>query len=286
MNAPGRSAALRRLAGRGALRARPRRPAGGGRRIGGRIAGWKRLFELLVELLLRFRARLARRRLARLFHPGGSVEGLRRRTPAGGSFAPWRGRDPYRSKRRGRRGLGDDPWDRAAIYSFVKCAILRATQAFQALNLIFLQLGKTFKRSRHWRRQINICAFQIDKAERGDRDESRNRSGTGSNASLWGFCRAHTGAGRKPHSGLGRRPQPPGEGPRLRHSVSGETIALPSAALRAAPITLMGSGLGSVPPDRLLAAIGAALEAAASGGFKLAAKPVPLSEVQQALERR
>ena len=29
-------------------------------------------------------------------------------------------------------------------------------------------------------------------------------------------------------------------------SVSGETIALPSAVLRSAPITLMGSGLGSV----------------------------------------
>ena len=65
-------------------------------------------------------------------------------------------------------------------------------------------------------------------------------------------------------------------------SVSGETIALPSAVLRSAPITLMGSGLGSVPPDRLLAAIGAALEAAASGGLKIAAKPVPLSEVEQA----
>ena len=44
----------------------------------------------------------------------------------------------------------------------------------------------------------------------------------------------------------------------------------------------MGSGLGSVPPDRLLAAIGAGLEAAASGGFKIAAKAVPLSEVEQA----
>jgi NADPH:quinone reductase-like Zn-dependent oxidoreductase len=68
-------------------------------------------------------------------------------------------------------------------------------------------------------------------------------------------------------------------------SVSGETITLPSAVLRAAPITLMGSGLGSVPPDRLLAAIGAGLEAAASGGFRIAAKPVPLSEVEQAWAR-
>lgn len=68
-------------------------------------------------------------------------------------------------------------------------------------------------------------------------------------------------------------------------SVSGETIALPSAVLRSAPITLIGSGLGSVPPDRLLAAIGAGLQAAAAGGFKIAVKPVPLSEVEQAWTR-
>jgi NADPH:quinone reductase-like Zn-dependent oxidoreductase len=68
-------------------------------------------------------------------------------------------------------------------------------------------------------------------------------------------------------------------------SISGETIALPSAVLRAAPITLMGSGLGSVPPERLLAAIGAALEAAGPGGFKIEVKPVPLSEVEQTWTR-
>ena len=37
-----------------------------------------------------------------------------------------------------------------------------------------------------------------------------------------------------------------------------------------------------MPPGRLLAAIGAALEAAARGGLKIAATPVPLSEVEQA----
>ena len=67
-------------------------------------------------------------------------------------------------------------------------------------------------------------------------------------------------------------------------AISGGSIALPSAVLRSAPITLMGSGLGSVPPDRLLAAIGAGLEAAASGGVRIAAKAVPLSEVEQAWE--
>ena len=44
------------------------------------------------------------------------------------------------SRRRGLNGAG--LWNHAAIYSFMKCAILRATQAFQALNLIFLQLEK------------------------------------------------------------------------------------------------------------------------------------------------
>jgi NADPH:quinone reductase-like Zn-dependent oxidoreductase len=65
-------------------------------------------------------------------------------------------------------------------------------------------------------------------------------------------------------------------------SVGGETIAQPSSILRSAPITLMGSGFGSVTLDRLLAAIGAGLQAAASGGFRVAAKAVPLCEVEQA----
>ena len=68
-------------------------------------------------------------------------------------------------------------------------------------------------------------------------------------------------------------------------SVSAETIALPSAVLRSAPITLMGSGLGSAPPDRLLAAIEAALQAAAPGGFKIAHEPVALAQVEQAWAR-
>jgi hypothetical protein len=65
-------------------------------------------------------------------------------------------------------------------------------------------------------------------------------------------------------------------------SASGERITLPSSILRSAPITLMGSGFGSVTLDRLLAAIGAGLQAAASGGFRVTAKAVPLSEVEQA----
>jgi NADPH:quinone reductase-like Zn-dependent oxidoreductase len=65
-------------------------------------------------------------------------------------------------------------------------------------------------------------------------------------------------------------------------AASGSDITLPSAALRSSAIELMGSGLGSIPLDRLLACIGALLHAAGPGGFKIATTPVSLSEVEQA----
>jgi len=65
-------------------------------------------------------------------------------------------------------------------------------------------------------------------------------------------------------------------------SVSGANITLPSAALRASAITLMGSGIGSIPADRFIDAIGELLRATVPGGFEIAAKSVPLSEVEQA----
>jgi NADPH:quinone reductase-like Zn-dependent oxidoreductase len=65
-------------------------------------------------------------------------------------------------------------------------------------------------------------------------------------------------------------------------AVSGPTITLPSAALRSSAIQLMGSGIGSVPLDRLVNAIGGLLQAAAPSGFKIAVKSVPLSEIEQA----
>ncbi len=68
-------------------------------------------------------------------------------------------------------------------------------------------------------------------------------------------------------------------------SVSGSDITLPSAVLRSSAIELMGSGIGSVPLDRLVAAVGGLLQAAVPGGFKIAATPVPLSEVEQAWPR-
>jgi NADPH:quinone reductase-like Zn-dependent oxidoreductase len=76
------------------------------------------------------------------------------------------------------------------------------------------------------------------------------------------------------------------DGQRVRYveigSASGATIALPGAALRAKALELMGSGLGSVPVDRLVAAIGELLQAAASSPFDIAVKPVPLSQVESA----
>jgi hypothetical protein len=65
-------------------------------------------------------------------------------------------------------------------------------------------------------------------------------------------------------------------------NASGATITLPAAALRSAPIELMGSGLGSVPFHRIVGAVAELLQAAVKGGFEVATKAVPLSEVEQA----
>lgn len=65
-------------------------------------------------------------------------------------------------------------------------------------------------------------------------------------------------------------------------SAAGADAALPAAALRAKSIVLMGSGLGSVSLDRLAVCAGAALEAAAAGGFAVEATcAVPLSDIER-----
>ena len=68
-------------------------------------------------------------------------------------------------------------------------------------------------------------------------------------------------------------------------SVSGPDITLPSAVLRSSAIELMGSGIGSIPLDRFVNAIGGLLRATVPAGFEIAANPVPLSEVEQAWPR-
>lgn len=65
-------------------------------------------------------------------------------------------------------------------------------------------------------------------------------------------------------------------------TAGGITITLSGATLRSAAIKLMGSGLGSVPVDRIVAAIEEVLRAAVPGRFQIATKPIPLNEVERA----
>jgi NADPH:quinone reductase-like Zn-dependent oxidoreductase len=62
-------------------------------------------------------------------------------------------------------------------------------------------------------------------------------------------------------------------------AASGGDIKLPAAALRARAIALMGSGIGSVPLERLVDCLRAFFAAAARGGFELPTQAYPLSEV-------
>ncbi len=63
-------------------------------------------------------------------------------------------------------------------------------------------------------------------------------------------------------------------------SVSAPNITLPSAALRSSAITLMGSGIGSIPTDSLVKSISELMQATVPGGFEIATKTFPLSEVE------
>jgi NADPH:quinone reductase-like Zn-dependent oxidoreductase len=63
-------------------------------------------------------------------------------------------------------------------------------------------------------------------------------------------------------------------------SVSAPNITLPSAALRSSAITLMGSGIGSIPVDGLVKSIGELMQATVPGGFEILTKILPLSEVE------
>lgn len=65
-------------------------------------------------------------------------------------------------------------------------------------------------------------------------------------------------------------------------TASGGEIALPGAVLRSSSLVLMGSGLGSVSLERLLASIGGVFEAAAAGALRMESRVVPLREVTHA----
>ncbi len=67
---------------------------------------------------------------------------------------------------------------------------------------------------------------------------------------------------------------------------AGKAITLPGATLRSVDLKLMGSGFGSVPLERVLAAIPTLFEMAAAGSLKVAAEPVPLAEVESVWSRK
>jgi len=64
-------------------------------------------------------------------------------------------------------------------------------------------------------------------------------------------------------------------------AISGNTLALPAAALRASAITLLGSGIGSVAPNRLLSAARDVLHAAQPAGLRIDTQLVPLAELHK-----
>jgi NADPH:quinone reductase-like Zn-dependent oxidoreductase len=64
-------------------------------------------------------------------------------------------------------------------------------------------------------------------------------------------------------------------------TASGADITLPGAVLRSSAIELMGSGIGSVPLPRLVAAVGGVLAAAKAGQFSLPSRTLALSEVER-----
>ncbi|HVQ93939.1 MAG TPA: zinc-binding alcohol dehydrogenase family protein [Mycobacteriales bacterium] len=65
-------------------------------------------------------------------------------------------------------------------------------------------------------------------------------------------------------------------------SVAGPTAAIPSAALRAARLQIVGSGQGSVSTRDILAELPALAEQITNGSFVIDAQPMPLADVEQA----
>lgn len=69
-------------------------------------------------------------------------------------------------------------------------------------------------------------------------------------------------------------------------TASGGDIRLPGAILRSSALQLMGSGIGSVPLPRLVAAIGGVFDVAVAGGVSLPAETMPLEQVEQAWQAK
>ena len=66
---------------------------------------------------------------------------------------------------------------------------------------------------------------------------------------------------------------------------AGKTIALPGATLRSVDLTILGSGFGSAPLDKIFATIPQLFSLAAAGKLKVAVEPVPLAQVEAAWGR-
>jgi hypothetical protein len=65
-------------------------------------------------------------------------------------------------------------------------------------------------------------------------------------------------------------------------AVSGSDITLPGAALRSSAIVLVGSGIGSIPLDRLVRTIDGVFRAVVPARFRIVTYAVPLSDVERA----
>jgi NADPH:quinone reductase-like Zn-dependent oxidoreductase len=64
-------------------------------------------------------------------------------------------------------------------------------------------------------------------------------------------------------------------------AASGSDITLPGAALRSSALVLMGSGIGSIPPEGLIGAISGVLQAVVRGKLKIKTEAVPLANVEE-----
>ena len=65
-------------------------------------------------------------------------------------------------------------------------------------------------------------------------------------------------------------------------SVAGPIAPIPSAALRAARLQIVGSGQGSVSSREILAELPTLAQEITNGTFDIDARPTPLAEVEQA----
>ena len=65
-------------------------------------------------------------------------------------------------------------------------------------------------------------------------------------------------------------------------SIGGATAPIPSAALRAARLSIVGSGQGSVSTRAIVTELPDLAKAITSGTFRVDARPMPLREVEQA----